>query len=72
LKEYDEEDNEDLPEDLKHPGGQEETPGSGDGKYDPQDQKPHQSLESLGIPKPKIKMIGQDREKQDVYHILES
>ena len=67
-----EEDNQHLPEDLKHPGSKEWAPGSSDSVYNPERQSPGQSPEGLGLPKPDTKVVCDYREKNDVLYILKS
>jgi len=70
LEKDNEKDDQNLPQDLEHPGGQEESPGSGHRKDNAQGQKAYQGLKGLCPAKPEIKVVNHKDKKHDVQHVL--
>ena len=70
LEKNDEKNDQNLPENLEHPGGQKEPPGLSHGEKGPQHQQAHERIEGFGPPEPQEEVVSEDREEKDVQKVL--
>jgi hypothetical protein len=72
LKQYYQQKNQNLPQNLEHPCRQKQAPDLGGGEYDSQGKQTDKGFECLGAAKPNIQIIDDNRNKQDIQDILRS